>query len=367
MIITHSNNAHIPVLDGIRGMAIILVLIFHLFSNHLPIAKIGWVGVDLFFVLSGFLITGILLRSKKRSAYFKNFFSRRVLRIFPLYYLVLISFMLIVPALNFTSYINNSKYLINNQVYFWLYTQNWIASFDNNWPIGNPLSHFWSLAVEEQFYLFWPFLMYYFKDKNLKWVCIIIILCSIIFRNILVFGGFSWVSAYVNTFARLDTLAIGSLLAILINYNRELVESNSKSVMIFSGFVLLCTVVVSRSAGFANPAIQSFGYTIIAIFFSSIITFSLVSGSFFEILFSNKIMRFFGKYAYGLYVYHVIFLRVFAKSINTKYFSIIGNQLYADYFTSFSILFASIIISFASFQLFENRILYFKKYFNSAN
>src|SRR4030095_2778309 len=148
------SRQYYPALDGLRGLAILLVILYHNFSfiNHFFFA---WLGVDLFFVLSGYLITSILLNSVNSPHYLKNFYAKRVLRVFPLYYLSLIIFLIIFPLLGI--YKSELKYYVDNQLWFWFYLQNWLLSF--NFPTtGNFLNHFWSLGVEEQFYLAWPFI-----------------------------------------------------------------------------------------------------------------------------------------------------------------------------------------------------------------
>src|SRR5262245_10664845 len=159
--------SHIPALDGIRGIAILLVLLFHFgqYGHGLPypavfvdklfhrICQIGWVGVDLFFVLSGFLITGILYDSKGRNHYFRNFYVRRCLRILPLYYFSLILFLIVLPKL-FPLH-TGFRSLRQDSFWYWTYLSNVRVAY-RGWDSFGVLDHFWSLAVEEQFYLLWP-------------------------------------------------------------------------------------------------------------------------------------------------------------------------------------------------------------------
>src|SRR6185503_19750329 len=162
-----ASRSHVPSLDGIRGLAIAIVLVhngtFILHGSHATLPKVaaavaaaGWLGVQLFFVLSGFLITGILLDSRTRPQFFRTFYTRRTLRIFPLYYAFLASALFIVPLL--ANVPDWHATALRNQVFYWTYTSNWAN------PLGYAipgLSHFWSLAVEEQFYLFWPVVVFF--------------------------------------------------------------------------------------------------------------------------------------------------------------------------------------------------------------
>lgn len=159
---------HIKALDGVRGIAILMVLVFHFGAFHpngfLQRAlsggiKFGWCGVDLFFCLSGFLITGILLRTVADAGYFRLFYARRVLRIFPAYYVyVALTVMLVIAGHRF-GYFNQMT--THSQIWAWLYLSNWR---DPGLPYT---AHLWSLSIEEQFYLAWPLLIFTFRRRAL--------------------------------------------------------------------------------------------------------------------------------------------------------------------------------------------------------
>ena len=174
-------------LDGIRAIAALLVMMLHFFGDEpmggnkildvvKVLARFGQTGVTLFFVLSGFLITRILLATKNNNNYFKTFFIRRALRILPLYYLYLIIVFCIIPL--FT----NDFIPFKENWYYWVYLQNFAITF--NWLQNGP-THYWSLAVEEHFYLFWPLLIYYLNVKQIVRVIPVIIGLSLIIRIIL--------------------------------------------------------------------------------------------------------------------------------------------------------------------------------------
>ena len=176
-----------PVLDGIRGLAIFAVLWHHLvtFSGLEPAVRLdyhlwrtgswGWVGVDLFFVLSGFLITGILYDSRSSGRYYFNFFGRRALRILPLYYGVLAVAFLVVPAFLAP---RSAEALTRDQAWYWLYLINVKFAFDG-WPEPAYLGHFWSLAIEEQFYLIWPLVVRMLSRRRLLLVCMVCFLAAL--------------------------------------------------------------------------------------------------------------------------------------------------------------------------------------------
>ncbi len=137
------NKHHYPALDGLRGIAILLVVFLHNF-RFMNYFFFGWLGVDLFFVLSGFLITNILLNTLDNPHFLRNFYIKRVLRIFPLYYLILVICLFILPAIPGLRV--DMRYYINNQLWQWTYLQNWLYIFKK--PFGSQMIlHTWSLAT----------------------------------------------------------------------------------------------------------------------------------------------------------------------------------------------------------------------------
>jgi peptidoglycan/LPS O-acetylase OafA/YrhL len=173
-------------LDGLRGLAVLSVVLFHTLrlQNAGVFGEIwkrfhgsAWAGVDLFFVLSGFLITGILLDSRGQENYFRNFYARRTLRIFPLYYTVLAVALLVVPfVVGFPRLPAAYPRLLENQLWLWTYTQNYLQATTAHTLPG--FGHFWSLAVEEQFYWFWPLVVCLLPRKALLRFCLIV--CAIL-------------------------------------------------------------------------------------------------------------------------------------------------------------------------------------------
>src|SRR5689334_3654448 len=181
-----ASGQHVPALDGLRGVAILSVMLFHYvtasgFGEDAWVTRkiIGacgclWTGVDIFFVLSGFLITGILLRAKGSPGYFVNFYMRRLLRIFPLYYGALVVIFLIVPHL-VHDVTPGVKRILDSQAWMWGYSQDFAISyhnadyFDVDWMW---VGHFWSLGVEEHFYLVWPLLVFALAPRALTATCL---------------------------------------------------------------------------------------------------------------------------------------------------------------------------------------------------
>ncbi|HET9746162.1 MAG TPA: acyltransferase, partial [Chitinophagaceae bacterium] len=201
-------------MDGLRGIAILLVVFYHNFG-FVKYFFFGWLGVDLFFVLSGFLITDILLKTVNKRDYFKNFYAKRVLRIFPLYYLSLIIFLVILPQVKDLPI--DLSFYVDHQWWFWTYLQNWFLIF---YDVGNTttaIQHYWSLAVEEQFYIVWPLVIFIVRKPKLLLtiagflllavICVRLYMWTIQIKDLNYFGLY--------TYTRIDGICIGSILAIL--------------------------------------------------------------------------------------------------------------------------------------------------------
>jgi peptidoglycan/LPS O-acetylase OafA/YrhL len=215
------SSTHIPELDGVRGIAILMVVVYHafLFVPNPPtgwsatLASFGLTGVDLFFTLSGFLITGILLKAKGRSGYFRDFYAKRALRIWPLYYLLLFASYGLVPRLlSLHSHRPPSDVLEGRSlaVYVLLLQNLWYR--DAFGPIL--LASTWSLAVEEHFYVVWPWLVSAFSRKNLVFILAAVLALSPLARLWAGLRGLNGHAIYYMTCFRLDGLSLGALLAL---------------------------------------------------------------------------------------------------------------------------------------------------------
>jgi peptidoglycan/LPS O-acetylase OafA/YrhL len=224
-----TENRRIPALDGVRGKAILLVLFFHLnllrslaLSNPVDgfASKMfagGWCGVDLFFVLSGYLITRILYETKESEGYFRNFYFRRILRVFPLYYgLLLLTFVVIpnlpsglIPAEKLEKWAR----VETNPLWFWFYLNNFATLIAGNWGHGI-LDVTWSLAIEEQFYVMWPWVVYKLNRGKLLQLCLAVFLTAFVIRMTLTIGGINPISIYVFTPGRFDSIMAGAFVAL---------------------------------------------------------------------------------------------------------------------------------------------------------
>jgi peptidoglycan/LPS O-acetylase OafA/YrhL len=209
-----------PALDGLRGVAILAVLAHNFDLITQPKSTLvaagdqildhGWIGVQLFFVLSGYLITSILLATREAENYFAAFFARRALRIFPLYYSALVVAFFVVPGIR--SALGDAGPPIAADGWLWVFLSNWSGAFGHD---QGAFPHFWSLAVEEQFYLVWPFVVYALRARGTLVVSAALIAVAVATRCAVRLSGGSPEIAYLTTVCRMDALAVGAVVATL--------------------------------------------------------------------------------------------------------------------------------------------------------
>lgn len=346
---------HYPGLDVLRGLAILLVLLFHYFAF-----PIGWIGVDLFFVLSGFLITKSLLRLKGEPGYFQKFFIRRVLRIFPVYYLLLIFFFVASPFL-FSQKDAGSvyAYYTGHQAWFWTFTENWLF-IDKGLPPEPYLQHLWSLAVEEQFYLCWPLLIYAAKNtKQVRTIVAIIFLLALLSRLILFFSTSDRLPLYYNTLTRADSLAAGALLSTAVRLQQPFSKILAWVVGAFAG-LLLCSFLLYKNWNYNNPLFATIGYSLSALCFMLLCQQMIYSTKQFKNLFW---LKFLGRISYGLYVYHIPVLLVLSFVVKKYAASFFSGDNASNYWIATISVLATIAISLLSFKLIEQPFLRLKDRF----
>lgn len=320
-----SRSAHIASLDGLRGVAIILVVFFHvaLVSPNSRGAEIswlghvrqsGWIGVEMFYALSGFLITGILLQTIRDPQYLRNFYLRRVLRIFPLYYGAL-AVLAIVGVILHLSWHGSVPYLL-------LYVQNFrtgIRQLNLEMSGGGifiNLRHFWSLAVEEQFYLVWPFLVLLTRGKRwFLWVPLVFIVVCPALRWIAWERGVAFAPLRYWTFFRADSLAWGGLGAAVQRFFTERDVRRYRIATLGVGGVV-CAGVFGAEHGYFLEALAP----TVRIFYSSFGAFCcglilvVVHGQAWVVrLFRVGLLRWFGRYSYGIYVIHLPLMSVYEQ------------------------------------------------------
>ena len=353
-----ANRRHYPALDGLRGLAILLVAFYHNFG-FINYSFFGWIGVDLFFVLSGYLITDILLKTVNEPGYLRNFFARRVLRIFPLYYLSLIVFLLILPQ--FDIFKPKLQFYVDHQWWLWAYLQNWLFAF-NTPTTTRFLNHFWSLAVEEQFYLVWPFLILLIrKPKYLLGLMLAILLSVMVFRSLIWINrveSLSYTSLY--TFTRIDGICIGCMVALLQRISADFLKKNTAIIVTAFAIINFIFYFLNRDNNF--PYLAFIGYTTLAALIGMLVN-EVVNGEakILNFIFTNFILRFFGKISYGFYIFHwPVYLVLYPLLMKTiQGFSSPINQILCALIATA----AGILVSVISYYSFEIRFLQLKKHF----
>lgn len=376
------NRAFYPALDGLRAVAFLLVFFQHYYS--LPW---GWAGVNIFFVLSGFLITGILFDSRNDAHRVRNFYIRRTLRIFPLYYGVFLAILLLDP------------------IFHWRWSLSWLA-----WPfyLGNVLrfaspaasiygsslqlaafawlrtplapritlylGHFWSLCLEEQFYLFWPWVVFLVRSRrSLSWICgstvIVVPLLRVVAQHMAPPWMIQGELLYRAIPFQLDALLLGGLIALLWRgpHRKRLFEIGVIIVLyatFLATFVLLVGILHSYPnwrVGYRYPSwTETWGFTFINLFAAGIIICALRPGPIYRLL-SVRPLRWVGRISYGAYVFHNMFNDIYRHivaviSVHNRF---VANH--ADPAVLLLGLTCTLLLSWLSFRFFESKFLNLKE------
>ena len=362
---------HIPALDGLRALAILLVIphntyLFETIRGWLIpfawIANAGWVGVQLFFVLSGFLITRNLLDSRGADNYYAAFFGRRILRIFPLYYLVLIFFLLLLPQLVELGPGIRGSYA--NQVWLWLFLSNWAQ------PYGHEVywfPHFWSLAVEEQFYFLWPAVIALTPTRRLVPVCATLIVVALVIRIALLKAGAPPEAIYMFTVCRMDALACGAMAAVLTGVPRfmSFMRSHATALLVAALVLMMAGVPLTDSYAAYNGGSITVGHTILALGMTTVMLVT-VAGSRSRVatgldtVLRLPPLRSVGKVSYAMYIFHVPLALIVGTPMKP-----VLQKLGVGYPVWYAlwVTLCSYVVAVASYHLLEKHFLRAKRYF----
>jgi peptidoglycan/LPS O-acetylase OafA/YrhL len=315
-------------LDGLRGLAILLVVLYHAtlfdvanasgYRWFTALPRIGWSGVDLFFVLSGFLITRVLLRNRGAENYFRVFYTRRVARIFPLYYAVLALMFFVVPMIPVFA-AQNAFWLGGSRetIWYWLYLSNVetarTGAFDHRF-----LDLTWSLAIEEQFYLVWPLCVWWLSRERLAALCVGAAAAAFALRCAFVAAGAHPLATYVLTPLRMDCLAIGALVAIVAEdpdgwprlaraARIALPSAGAVCAAIFAIHSIDPAFLAPRPnlALLAHPLMQTIGYSALAVFYAALLVRVMPApGQRPWRVFEARPLVGLGHYSYAIYLLH---------------------------------------------------------------
>lgn len=325
-----ASAAGYPSLDGLRGLAVLSVMAYHFSLGAVPLQALdravlgalssGWMGVDLFFVLSGFLITGILLDTPRAPERFRNFYARRALRIFPAYYGVLLFFMFVAPLIHpGVAATQIAAPLRAHALPLFTYTINLVIAWQGSWAAAIPYfsPHFWSLAIEEQFYLFWPLLTLGHSPRvALRW-CMTAIAVSVVMRLGGVLAGGSPISNYTFTLCRLDGLALGGVVACALR-----VDGMSARLARLRVPASMAAIAVLAVGVFIDGRLDPYArWTLCAVILALGVLFAAEVHRAVEAdaaarpgVLRHPALRFIGRYSYGLYILHFPVIHLLSRA-----------------------------------------------------
>ena len=306
----------VPALDGVRGVAVLVVIIHNsgwvaadsaqpLVKLFSAVAAMGWTGVELFFALSGFLITGILLDTRGRAGYFRTFFVRRAMRIFPLYYTLLAVAVLVAAPLAW-----DPAWAAEVRAHHWphwVYLQNWTIPFQ---VAMHGFTHLWSLAVEEQFYLVWPLAAWWLGARRLALLSAALMVAAPLIRAALLAAGFPTWSAYMFTVSRMDALAAGALVAALWRdpAGRALVGRWAPRMIVVAAALLALLILRQRGLHSGEWPVLVVGQSLVSLLAAGLLAVVVADApaqwQWVARGLSAAWLRDLGRYSYAMYLFH---------------------------------------------------------------
>ena len=340
-------------LDGLRGLAVLSVVLWHFVAQLGPPSDpktafgmvrfalgLSWSGVDLFFVLSGFLITGILVDARDSLSYFKTFYARRIHRIFPLYFLLLAT-VPIVGALQLVKpeYVQEAGVPLLSYAFF---AQNLFTSWMHSW--GMPwLGSMWSLAVEEHFYLAFPAIVRFVSRRRLLIFLAVCVLAAPVVRFAL---RSNQVAEYTFTLCRADALAIGALIALLVRDPELWKTAIAMRRWVIAGALSTAPVfayLLSINHGKGHYSFPFWGYSVLAFFYGATVLIALTSSA--QGLLAGSLKTWFlqqaGKLSYSIYMIHASMKQLCESYIATPAYAVLVAA------------FATVVLSVITYHLVE--------------
>lgn len=371
-------DSHVPELDGVRGIAIAAVMALHFLCS--PIAtpttaleKIlvrltgyGVWGVDLFFVLSGFLITGILADSAGSPRYFRTFYMRRTLRIFPLYYGVLFLVAVLIPASLLARFAPGALEIRAAQGWLWPYLTNVYLVTKGDFTLPY-FSHFWTLAIEEHFYLAWPFIVGYTRRETAMRACVVLGSLALISRIVLHFTHHAF-AAQILTPCRLDTLTIGAWFALAARAPSGIDALGERTrkwlAPLAAGVIVTSAVHAARTR--IDWLVEPVRLSVLSAFFGAFILLAAWKRgpARTRSVLGQSWLRWLGKYSYGLYVYHgIIAYSLLHDGWLAALETWTGSRLVGVLIGAVIGSAISVVLSVLSYELYESKFLKLKRLF----
>lgn len=369
-------KTHFRPLDGLRGIAILLVIFFHAYHYHGPLtpgrwldtmAQAGWMGVTAFYVLSGFLITGILLDTRRRPHYLRDFYARRSLRIFPLYFAFLCAYFFVAPWIPYTA---AALPLPDSGTWYtyWTYTTNMREFLTGRYHDNPTLQPLWSLAVEEQVYLFWPFLILLIPPRYLTASLVGLAVISFSWRF-----GTRWTRQSVELshgwmLAALEPFAAGGLVARLVRANPVLPRRLAPWVTIAAATLILGMAAwLGHFSDWLSPVeMLTVGLSLASTFFAGLIGWSVSTAEDAPI---NRVLisawlRSIGKYSYAMYLFHMPILALLVPVVYSGRTGLVRHQVpVIEVCFTLIVAATSYGAAWLSWHLGEERFLRLKRYF----
>lgn len=377
------SQPHVTAFDGLRALAALAVLFMHAVDFGAPLltsasldrvinraALSGWIGVDLFFVLSGYLITGILLQSRGQPGYFRSFYARRTVRIFPLYYGVLALVVIVGPlAAPYLLGHAASSQSTNGQFWEWTYLANWRVAWVGNWAaLPAHTVHFWSLAVEEQFYLCWPLLVFWLGERGTRRLSIALLVAAPLLRAWLISRGVPSIALYTTTPTRIDGLAAGALVACLVATCNSAGGARGglqalRPLAQRAGVAALVVLVgVVATVGFLDqyhPVVQIAGYSALAVGFAAVVVLADT-----QHWLTHPWLTYLGRRSYALYILHPFVLDVVVHTPLLRHIPrIAGSSALQQVALFVAGTLLTVVLAELTWRLWESPWLSLKRYF----
>lgn len=366
------NQGHIFELDGLKGVAILIIMLRHFYNEELmltghpilgpvitKLAIAGNYGVEIFFVLSGFLATQTLLKSKNESKYYIKFYTRRILRICPLYYGTLILIFYILPLI--VTFDAAAKDISSRQIWLWIFLSN-LPWSGGGWDSSNifKLGHLWFLCVVVHFYIIWPIIIYKLKNQNVINICLAGLASCLLLRSFYTITGwpllFTW-----TTITKFDGLLFGALLAVGIKLdNNRIMQKYLSEITLLSGIIFFCLIFIPREMMSDHTQFWWVPTETISVIFIGCMLIHILKKKniLLQKLTNNKLLITFGKYSYGLFIIHNIFLPLFKWLFKPEELSTIMNApIFAQIIYYIFSIAVSFIFAFASWHLFEKHFI----------
>ena len=380
------NRRFYPAVDGLRGVAVLMVFCAH-YLGRVPLLGWGFTGVNAFFVLSGFLITGILYDTRNAMGRTKTFYARRVLRIFPLYYLVLLVAVLLTPVFHWVYHpaaLLLPIYLSNFARIVWAHdaltrpmvVDHLVAGIPLQRPFALYFGHFWSLAIEEQFYLVWPPVVFWIKDRvTLRNLCLAALPLCLLGRilGVHLLPGDLLNAGVMDRFTpfRVDSLLLGGFLALTLRGpEAPRIAQLARPLLVALPLAFLAMQITylvrvhTLYPLYTGTWLVTFGFTLIDLFAAAVLLRTIHPSSLVYRVFNHPVLRFFGRISYGFYVLHEIPHQVYERIC----YAVLPRDRHIVYPCAALLAFVcTTALASLSFRYFEAPILQLKKRFTVAS